>query len=106
MKSTYLIAIISVLIVAGAISLLAYYLFVSNGMPQDEASDNPPSTLNGVSLYSSECSSCHRDLSSTRLRGRNVEQIKNAIRVVSLMRPLSNLTDAQIEQIAQALSKP
>ena len=62
--------------------------------------------LDGASLYSIHCSSCHEPLESSEKRGATSAQIYAAIASVSRMQSLSNLTSAEIEAIAAALSSP
>jgi mono/diheme cytochrome c family protein len=64
----------------------------------------PPPTLDGAALYSSNCSTCHGPLATSSKRGSSVTQIKNAIATASTgMGSLNNLTDAQIQAIADAI---
>ncbi len=61
-------------------------------------------TGQGATLYSTYCSSCHGPLATSSKRGSSASDIREAIQDVSAMSSLSNLTSAQIQAIATALS--
>ncbi len=74
--------------------------------PSPTTTSTPPPTLDGATLYSSNCAGCHNPLASTLKPGRTATQITNAIGSVSAMSSLSSLTSlssAQIQAIAAAL---
>jgi hypothetical protein len=57
----------------------------------------------GVSLFSTNCQSCHGSVSSHDIRNKSVSSISSAIQSVGSMRGIS-LTAAQIQQISDALN--
>gem|GEM_PF-3073139 len=63
----------------------------------------PTLTLDGATLYASNCAGCHRSLGSTDKPGRTVAQIQNAINAVSAMNSLSSMSPEQIQAIAALL---
>jgi len=87
-------SIVLVAVVAAVAIVLAYQFLGSNTNGQ----------LDGESLYTINCSSCHEPLESSEKRGATAAQIRAAISNVSRMQSLSNLTSAEVEAIAAALS--
>jgi mono/diheme cytochrome c family protein len=65
----------------------------------------PPPATDGAALYTANCSSCHRALASSEVRGRSATQIRNAISSnTGGMGRLSSLTSTQISAIATVLA--
>lgn len=60
--------------------------------------------LNGANLYATNCASCHNTLASSEKLNRSASDIASAINNIPSMAPLSFLTSAQHEAIAEALS--
>ncbi|MEJ2699565.1 MAG: c-type cytochrome [Desulfuromonadales bacterium] len=85
-----------------------YYYIVTavnssgEGAPSTEVSATT-STLDGVALYTNNCSGCHGPLASSEKTGRTATQIQDAINTVGAMKSLSSLTYAQIQAIADVL---
>jgi len=71
------------------------------------ALDNPltlkQTALDGATLYSSYCSSCHNPLTSSSKLGATAAQIQIAINTVPEMKSLSSLRMAQLHAISTAL---
>ena len=88
------VSIVLVAVLAAVAIVLAYQFSGSNTNGQ----------LDGASLYDLNCSSCHEPLASSEKRGATAAQIREAIANVSRMQSLSNLTSAEVEAIAAALS--
>jgi len=61
-------------------------------------------TLDGKTLYSSNCAGCHRPLATSAKLGRTATQIQNSISAVSSMGFLSSLSPDQIQDIATTLA--
>ncbi|MEJ2689918.1 MAG: CxxxxCH/CxxCH domain-containing protein, partial [Deltaproteobacteria bacterium] len=66
-------------------------------------STSPPATVDGATLYSANCSSCHGALDVTTKPGRTAADIQNAIDTIGAMASLSSLTADEIQAIADAL---
>jgi hypothetical protein len=62
-----------------------------------------PALMEGKSLYTQNCASCHGSVESSSKRSRDTSQIRLAINSIPQMGAIS-LSDAQIALIAQALS--
>ena len=77
-----------------------------SGEPPSSTTTNPSPTtsLDGSVLYSNYCAGCHGLLGSSSKRGATVAQIQNGMSTVTGMKPLSSLTSAQIQAIANALA--
>ena len=58
----------------------------------------------GELLYQQYCASCHRPLAKTLKPNRSFSRIQSAIRHYPSMQYLGNLTDAQLQAIADSLS--
>lgn len=98
-------------IVVIAVSVVLYMQSLQNATPS--ASPSPSDTdsagasvSNGAALYAINCASCHGPLESSNRRGRTASQILAAISSVNAMKSLSTLTNAQVRDIASALTSP
>lgn len=65
---------------------------------------NPPATIDGATLYTNDCASCHGALSSSSVSGATATQIQNAINSVGAMSSFSSLSSDEIQAIANALA--
>ena len=73
-------------------------------IPTPTPTPTPNPTLNGATLYSTYCASCHNTLASTSKPGRTALQIQNSITSVSSMNSLSTLSSTQVQAIATAMA--
>ncbi|MGB8217492.1 MAG: c-type cytochrome [Candidatus Methanoperedens sp.] len=71
--------------------------------PTPTPTPTPIPTLDGVTLYSSNCAGCHNPLASTTKLGRTATQITSAISSISQMNYLTSLSPDQIMAIATVL---
>lgn len=62
-----------------------------------------PAPTDGKTLYDTYCSSCHRALSTSEVRGASASEIQSEIRGTRSMHNLSGLTLTQVQAIATAL---
>lgn len=63
----------------------------------------PPVAYDGVALYGTNCAACHNPLASSTKKGRNYQNIFDAIQVVPSMISLKSLNEGQLNAIASAL---
>ena len=116
----YLVASVVVVVVILAAALIYFYGQNPDGQanggqttpspeptptPSFTGSPEPTPTPDGAALYSTYCSGCHGALANSQRKGRTAEQIKGALQSVPPMRSI-DLTDAQIQAIADALADP
>ena len=87
-----------------SIALIVVVTVVAIVLAYQFSAPNTNGQLDGASLYDLNCSSCHEPLASSEKRGATAAQIREAIANVSRMQSLSNLTSAEVEAIAAALS--
>ncbi len=66
---------------------------------------DPALVAAGTKLYANSCAACHNPLTNSHKFNRTAAQIKDAIANVGSMSHLKNLTDAELNSIAQALLK-
>jgi len=73
-------------------------------IPDPNFQGTPAETLDGTSLYATNCETCHNPLASSTKTNRTMDQIKNAITAnIGGMGSLTVLTDAQLQAIADVL---
>ncbi|HEX9079928.1 MAG TPA: c-type cytochrome, partial [Desulfuromonadaceae bacterium] len=61
-------------------------------------------SIDGGSLYTADCATCHGPLATSSIKGVTVTQIQKAVSSVDAMEKFSSLTTAQMQAIAAALS--
>lgn len=62
-----------------------------------------PEALTGVKLYQQYCANCHGKFEKTRIPDRTARRISSSIRTMGIMANLNNLSQQQIEAIANVL---
>jgi mono/diheme cytochrome c family protein len=92
--------------VLAVLAVIVIVIFVMNSVPTQNPTGTGSQTV-GASLYAQNCQGCHGPLATSAKHGRTASQIQNAINAVGSMNSrLSNLTPAEIQEIANALSEP
>ena len=105
-KFVIIAAVVTISIVIGA----SVYLAILNQGTQEP--NNPeksptatPVSTDGAELYATYCAACHKSLESSTKKDRSAELIKYSIYTFPSMYSLTDLTDQQIQAIADALKQ-
>jgi mono/diheme cytochrome c family protein len=104
-KFNKILSAIIVFIVLVLIQSCKHEPFINTSSEGPVATPTPGTihSQNGDTLYENNCAGCHGPLLTSAKLGSTVAQIQTGINTIGVMRPLSVLTSAQIQAIADAL---